>query len=84
MEASYAFGSLISFCFTHSVLECDVRHRCDRLIMNNLVLSRLPRYAPDIDPNTVLQIGAGGLQDTFSGETLRGTRQAFVDGRKGA
>ncbi|KAL7623514.1 hypothetical protein AAE478_007197 [Parahypoxylon ruwenzoriense] len=53
-------------------------------IMNNLILNNLPRYAPEIDPHQVLLIGAGGLQDVFSGETLRSVRQAFVDGLKGA
>ncbi|OCK75202.1 putative MFS transporter [Lepidopterella palustris CBS 459.81] len=53
-------------------------------IMNNLILKNLPRYAPGLDPHQVLLIGEGGLQDAFSGETLRGARQAFVDGLKGA
>lgn len=52
--------------------------------MNNLIINNLPRYAPEVDPHQVLLVGAGGLQDAFSGETLQGVRQAFVDGLKGA
>ncbi|RYP18867.1 hypothetical protein DL765_003655 [Monosporascus sp. GIB2] len=44
----------------------------------------VPRYVSGIDAHEVLLIGAGGLQDAFNGETLRGVRQAFVDGLKGA
>ncbi|RYP74941.1 hypothetical protein DL771_002725 [Monosporascus sp. 5C6A] len=53
-------------------------------IMNNLILKNVPRYVSGIDPHEVLLIGAGGLEYAFNGETLRGVRQAFVDGLKGA
>ncbi|PGH01262.1 hypothetical protein GX51_05317 [Blastomyces parvus] len=53
-------------------------------IMNNLILNNIPRYAPGVNPLEVIHIGVGGLQDVFTGETLRGVRQAFVDGLKGA
>lgn len=52
--------------------------------LNNLLLKRLSRYAPGIDPHDVLIIGAGGIQNAFSGDTLRGVRHAFIDGLRGA
>lgn len=29
-------------------------------ILNNLLLQKLPQYVPDIDPQSVLSVGAGG------------------------
>ena len=52
--------------------------------MNNLLLKRLPPYAPGVNPHKVLIVGAGGIQDAFSGNTLRGVRLAFVNGLRGA
>ncbi|ROW16766.1 hypothetical protein VPNG_01626 [Cytospora leucostoma] len=53
-------------------------------IMNNLLLKSLPRYAPEVNPNNVLAIGAYGLQDVYSGDTLHSIRLAWVHGLRGA
>ncbi|KAL9109925.1 MAG: hypothetical protein Q9227_005448 [Pyrenula ochraceoflavens] len=53
-------------------------------IMNNLLLKNLPKYAPSVDPPQVINIGAYGIQDFFHGDVLRGVREAWVVGLRGA
>ncbi|EGC44027.1 hypothetical protein HCEG_03242 [Histoplasma capsulatum var. duboisii H88] len=50
-------------------------------IMNNILVNNI---APDVNPLEVIHISAAGLQDAFTGDMLRGVRQPFVDGLKGA
>lgn len=52
--------------------------------MNNGLLRSLPKHVPDIDPHDVLAVGAAGLENHFSGDTLAGVRLAWVDGLRGA
>jgi MFS transporter, DHA2 family, glioxin efflux transporter len=44
----------------------------------------VPRYAPGVDPQSVISAGAGGLQEAFQGATLRGVREAYDVGLQGA
>lgn len=53
-------------------------------IMNNLLLKNVAKYAQNINPHTVLEIGAYGIRDKFDAETLRGVRQAWMVGLRGA
>jgi hypothetical protein len=53
-------------------------------IMNNLLLKNLATYAPSVEPYAVLHMGAYGIQDSFDDETLRGVRQAWMVGLRGA
>jgi hypothetical protein len=53
-------------------------------IMNNLLLKNLATYAPSVEPYAVLHMGAYGIQNNFDDETLRGVRQAWMVGLRGA
>lgn len=52
--------------------------------MNNGLLQSIPKHVPDLDPQAVLAVGAAGLENSFSGDTLAGVRLAWVDGLRGA
>ena len=52
--------------------------------MNNLLLKNLATYAPSVESHAVLQMGAYGIRDNFDNETLRGVRQAWMVGLRGA
>ncbi|KAK2764510.1 hypothetical protein FQN54_009205 [Arachnomyces sp. PD_36] len=75
--------SLSTVCVTQFFAAAYVIAATDS-ITNNLILSNLPKFAPEVDPQTVLHAGAGGLQEAFSGETLLGVRQSYEVGLKGA
>ncbi|KAI0967144.1 MFS gliotoxin efflux transporter glia [Xylaria arbuscula] len=53
-------------------------------ILNNLLLSSLPRYLPNEDPHEVLNLGSSALQTRFQGDELRGAREAYVQGLHGS
>lgn len=53
-------------------------------ILNNLLLQKLPQYVPDIDPQSILSVGAGGIKNAYQGEVLRGVQQAYLDGLHGS
>ncbi|CRG83495.1 Putative HC-toxin efflux carrier TOXA [Talaromyces islandicus] len=53
-------------------------------ILNNLLLQKLPHYVPDIDSQSVLRVGAGGIKNAYQGEELRGVQQAYLDGLHGS
>jgi hypothetical protein len=48
--------------------------------LNNMILHKVPQYVPGLSGQTVLSVGAAGLQDVFGGAALRGVRQAYLDG----
>jgi hypothetical protein len=53
-------------------------------ITNNLILSNVPRYAPEVNPQAVISAGAGNLEEAFQGVTLHGIREAYNVGLRGA
>ncbi|KAI0465629.1 MFS gliotoxin efflux transporter glia [Xylaria cf. heliscus] len=53
-------------------------------ILNNLLLSSLPRYLPGEDPLKVLSIGSSALQTRFQGQKLHGAREAYIQGLHGS
>lgn len=53
-------------------------------ILNNLLLSSLPRYLPGQDPEAVLNLGSSSLQANFQGDQLLGARKAYVEGLHGS
>jgi len=53
-------------------------------IMNNLLLKNLPKYAPNVEPHSILELGAYGIQNKLDAETLVGVRQAWMVGLRGA
>ena len=53
-------------------------------ILNNILLQKLPYYVPHVSPQTVLSVGAGGIENTYQGEDLIGVRQAYLDGLHGS
>jgi hypothetical protein len=53
-------------------------------ITNNLILANVPRYVPEVNPQAVISAGAGNLEEAFQGATLRGIRQAYNVGLRGA
>lgn len=53
-------------------------------ITNNLIIANVPRYAPEVNPQAVISAGAGSLEEAFQGATLRGIRQAYNVGLRGA
>jgi hypothetical protein len=53
-------------------------------VMNNQLLKNLATYAPSVEPHAVLHMGAYGIRDKFDDETLRGVRQAWMVGLRGA
>ncbi|KAI1500607.1 putative MFS transporter [Biscogniauxia marginata] len=53
-------------------------------IANNLLIQNVPKYAPSVSVADVLAIGPYDLERHFTGDDLRGIRQAYVDGLRGA
>ncbi|KAF2969875.1 hypothetical protein GQX73_g3712 [Xylaria multiplex] len=53
-------------------------------ITNNLLIQKVPIYAPETTPAEVLAIGPYDLEAHFSGDTLHGIRRAYIDGLRGA
>jgi MFS transporter, DHA2 family, glioxin efflux transporter len=53
-------------------------------VTNNLLLNNLPIYAPSVNPEDVFKVGAYDLQNNFSGVELRGIREAYIVGLRGA
>ncbi|GAW15684.1 hypothetical protein ANO14919_051030 [Xylariales sp. No.14919] len=53
-------------------------------ITNNLLIQKVPIYAPNITSAEVLAIGPYDLEARFSGDTLHGIRRAYIDGLRGA
>ncbi|KAI1177516.1 putative gliotoxin efflux pump [Nemania sp. FL0916] len=53
-------------------------------ITNNLLLQKLPIYAPETSPEQVLAIGPYDLASHFSGDTLLGIKRAYVEGLRGS
>ncbi|KAK7932074.1 hypothetical protein PG985_002786 [Apiospora marii] len=49
-------------------------------VLNNMLLLRVPHYAPALDGEAVLAVGAAGIKDAFSGDILEGVRLAYLDG----
>jgi hypothetical protein len=53
-------------------------------IFTNVLLKSLPKYAPTIDPASVITVGASRLRETFSPEELPGILKAYMAGLKAA
>jgi hypothetical protein len=49
-------------------------------ITNNILLQKVPLYAPETTAAEVLAIGPYDLASHFSGDTLLGIKKAYVDG----
>jgi hypothetical protein len=52
--------------------------------MNNLLLKSIPLYTKNLEPQAVVHMGAYGIKDHLDAESLRGARQAWVVGLRGA
>lgn len=52
--------------------------------MNNLLVKSLPIYAPNVNPEDVFHLGPYDLPSFFDGDDLRGIRQSFLVGLRGA
>jgi len=50
----------------------------------NILISRIPIYAPTVDPATVIAVGASELRNVFSPEELDGILLAYMAGLKAA
>ena len=53
-------------------------------IFTNVLLKRLPDFAPTIDPASVIAVGASKLRENFSAEDLPGILRAYMAGLKAA
>lgn len=53
-------------------------------IFTNVLLKRLPDFAPTVDPNSVIAVGASKLREAFSAEELPGVLRAYMAGLKAA
>jgi hypothetical protein len=53
-------------------------------IFTNVLLKRLPDFAPTIDPASVVAVGASKLREAFSAEELPGILRAYMAGLKAA
>ncbi|KAI0424693.1 MFS gliotoxin efflux transporter glia [Xylaria sp. FL1042] len=53
-------------------------------ILNNVLLSSLSEYLPDIDPYSILLLGSSALQSHLSGDELRNVRLAYLRGLHGS
>lgn len=53
-------------------------------IFTNVLLKKLPEFAPSIDPASVIAIGASKLREAFSEEDLPGILRAYMAGLKAA
>ncbi|KAI3321949.1 MFS general substrate transporter [Xylariaceae sp. AK1471] len=53
-------------------------------ITNNLLIQKVPVYAPAAALAEVLAVGPYDLEAHFSGDTLQGIRRAYVEGLRGA
>lgn len=53
-------------------------------ITNNLLLKNLPIHAPSANVQDVFTTGPFDLQNHFSGAELRGIREAYIVGLRGA
>lgn len=53
-------------------------------ITNNLLIQSVPKYAPSVSVADVLAVGPYDLERYFTGDDLRGIRQAYVYGLRGA
>ncbi|XXH01870.1 hypothetical protein Hte_008232 [Hypoxylon texense] len=53
-------------------------------ITNNLLIQSVPKYVPSVSVADVLAVGPYDLEMYFTGDDLRGIRQAYVDGLRGA
>lgn len=49
-------------------------------LLNNMLLRKIPQLAPGTDGHEVLRVGAAGLTEAYSGQTLRGVRESYLDG----
>ncbi|KAJ8106107.1 hypothetical protein ONZ43_g7175 [Nemania bipapillata] len=53
-------------------------------ITNNLLIQKVPIYAPGVTSAEVLALGPYDLGSHYSGATLHGIRQAYVEGLRGS
>lgn len=53
-------------------------------ILNNLLLESLPKYAPSVTPQSVIDAGSSGLRHVFSGAELTEVRQSYLEGLHGS
>ncbi|KAI1306834.1 putative gliotoxin efflux pump [Xylaria venustula] len=53
-------------------------------ITNNILVQRVPIYAPGTTAAEVLSIGPYDLESHFSGATLLGIKRAYIDGLRGS
>ncbi|KAI0514719.1 putative gliotoxin efflux pump [Xylaria bambusicola] len=49
-------------------------------IINNILIQKVPVYAPEVTPAEILSIGPYDLSARFSGATLLGIKKAYIDG----
>ncbi|KAK5637284.1 hypothetical protein RRF57_012997 [Xylaria bambusicola] len=49
-------------------------------IINNILVQKVPIYAPETTPTEILSIGPYDLSSRFSGATLLGIKKAYIDG----
>ncbi|KAH8651187.1 putative MFS transporter [Xylariales sp. PMI_506] len=78
-EVSIAVATVSFFMFTSGgwgVATTDA-------LLNNILLRKLPHYVPGIDPRSVLDVGAAGINSVYEGEVLKGIQQAYLDGLHG-
>ncbi|KAF7558919.1 hypothetical protein G7046_g5232 [Stylonectria norvegica] len=52
-------------------------------ITNNLILQKVPHYAPGIDPQAVLAVGSAGIKTAYRGAALEGVQRAYLEGLRG-
>jgi hypothetical protein len=53
-------------------------------IFDNRLVQSLPMLAPNVSIQTVLEVGAYGIQDNFSGGQLQGILKSYMVGLKAA
>ncbi|KAI1146866.1 putative gliotoxin efflux pump [Nemania diffusa] len=53
-------------------------------ITNNILIQKVPIYAPGVTSAEVLAIGPYDLGAHYSGDTLHGIRRAYIDGLRGS
>ena len=51
-------------------------------IFTNILIKKLPEYAPTVSPAAVIAVGASGLRDAFPPTELEGILKAYMAGLK--